>query len=738
MANFNEQIRWTSGTPPIYVTVTYGKYRSGADMVYSVGLSISSVTGQRYFGYPIYAQIYVNGEGNPRYSTTLKNASPSQWSNTIEYSTGNFTVSNKTTGTTALAVRLYSGSGSSRDETYYFDMSVDPAYFTSTPTLTLKSKTETSITYNWRTSETCDRITWTGSGTKSTTGLPGTSGTVTFSGLTADTSYSHYGTFRRQDSQLETSSTTYTNSTDNYPYVASLSPNIITLGQTALQTINIFNPHSRQTTVYVKKSLNDSDADALATATTTGTSVSITIDASELYPEIPNSQSGTLYYYCKYSSHTTTSITGTYQINGSEKPIFPTSSWSYVADLTALTNNNQIVIDNYSTITLTVNTPATSDYNAGITGYYATWGNATPVSFNGTSSVQLVKGNGTSLVVLANDSRELQSVLSSSTLDMTNNRVLYNKPVINTLETHRLNGIDTTVLLNATGTMFKGTFGANGIQNDIHHIYYYVKAIDSSTWSQAYSISLNDCTFDSTTGEWTISNASIHLNGTSGGFPSGTSYNVKLEFYDAQGLLGYGTATSTIEDGTLARDVFKDSDGEYHEGFNGLADSDYAMKVHGDFDVEGGIYVNGEPFEGGGGDTLPYGAIVDYDGNSVPSGYEEVDDFTYSTNEYYTGKRWIDGKKIYGKVVETNFTSSTGNNITRTLSSLGLNNISTLTLCYSISQGNPKEQDYFVNSGDTLRGFINTANQFILIIGGDYPTKPVKVYTFFEYTKTTD
>lgn len=623
MANFNEAIRWVSSErPPIYLTVTYGKYRSGADMVYSVGLSISTVTGQYWFGYPIYAQIYVNGEGSPRYSVTLKNASPSQWSSNINYNTGNFVVSNKTTGTTGLAVRLYSGSGSSRDETYYFDMGVDPAYFTSTPTLTYKNRTETSITYNWSTSEICDSIVWHGTGTVSTTGLPGTSGTVTFTGLTADTSYTHYGTFRRQDSQLSSDSNRPTSSTDKYPYVTSVLHQQLVIGQS--QNVNVYNPYGRSVTVYVKA--NNTSGTTLYSKQINGTTTGeFTLNAADLYNLIPSSPTGNLVYYCVYDDIEPTIYTGTFIVNGSEKPTFPTSSWSYAANLTALTNDNQIIIDKYSSITITINTPANSDYNASITGYSATWGSAsTPTPVSGSEPITLSQGNGTSIVVLANDSRGLQSDLQTSTLDVTNNRVLYNKPVVNVLETHRLNGIDTTVTLNASGIMFNSTFGATGVQNAIDHVNYYVKPTNSSTWSQAYPISLNNCTFDSTTGRWEIVNASIHQNGQSGGFPQGSSFNIKLEFYDAQGLLGYGTATSTIEDGTLARDVFKDSDGEYHEGVNGLADGDYTQTIHGKVNVTGGYYLNGEPFEGGGGDTLPYGVIVDYDGDTVPDGYEEV------------------------------------------------------------------------------------------------------------------
>ena len=52
------------------------------------------------------------------------------------------------------------------------------------------------------------------------------------------------------------------------------------------------------------------------------------------------------------------------------------------------------------------------------------------------------------------------------------------------------------------------------------------------------------------------------------------------------------------------------------------------------------------------GDTLPIGTIVDYDGDTVPSGYEEVN--SYSTTEVKTGDTWIDGKPIYRIVYSGN------------------------------------------------------------------------------------
>lgn len=118
-------VTWGSG-PGIPLTFAYEKQRSGADMQYRVKITVSpipSTTG--YFGYPIYWSWTINGTLVSSY--TLKAASPKTWTSAITYTTPWYTVKNKTTGTTSLKARVYSGSGSSRDSTYSYSMGVDPA-----------------------------------------------------------------------------------------------------------------------------------------------------------------------------------------------------------------------------------------------------------------------------------------------------------------------------------------------------------------------------------------------------------------------------------------------------------------------------------------------------------------------------------------------------------------------------------------------------------------------------------
>ncbi len=114
---------WGSG-PAIPVEFSYSKYRSGANMVYRVFVEIKPVTGAHYFGYPI--QVSSNIEGQVT-TTTVKNASPSQWSSSITFDSGDKTIANKTSGTTALTITL-TGVGASRgSQTYAYNLPIDPA-----------------------------------------------------------------------------------------------------------------------------------------------------------------------------------------------------------------------------------------------------------------------------------------------------------------------------------------------------------------------------------------------------------------------------------------------------------------------------------------------------------------------------------------------------------------------------------------------------------------------------------
>lgn len=157
MATIATDVKWGS-SPNIYFDFSYDKKREGSTQYYRITVSCDPVTGDSYFGYPIYVQIYL--DGTSKATQTLKAASPNRWTSAISYTTEWLSVS-KTSGTTALAIRIYSGSGSTRDSKYSYTLAVDPyaskiscttANIGSKPTITIaKSATnfKHTITYTF-------------------------------------------------------------------------------------------------------------------------------------------------------------------------------------------------------------------------------------------------------------------------------------------------------------------------------------------------------------------------------------------------------------------------------------------------------------------------------------------------------------------------------------------------------------------------------------------------------------
>ena len=81
-----DSIQW-GGTPKIGVSFGYDSRRSGGDMQYRIYVTVAPLTGAAYFGYPIYLTVYVDGDCVDS-GYTLKQASPSRWSGSIEYDGG--------------------------------------------------------------------------------------------------------------------------------------------------------------------------------------------------------------------------------------------------------------------------------------------------------------------------------------------------------------------------------------------------------------------------------------------------------------------------------------------------------------------------------------------------------------------------------------------------------------------------------------------------------------------------
>ncbi len=455
---------------------------------------------------------------------------------------------------------------------------------------TVAQRDETSFTFSFTANAICDYIWYSTNNGNNWTGLDitdGTSATFNVTGLSANTSYNCKLRVRRKDSQLNTDSSVVAKSTYDYPKVAYVGSSELTIGNE--QTLTIYNPLGRNITIKMNKTNVSGTQLYSGTSSTAGQSVlfKFTPNATTMYNSIPNDASASCVYSVVYSNISTKTTTGnyTYKIKGNEYPTFADANWSYSANLTSLTNDNQVAIDNQSTITVTIDNVATSSYGANIDKYAIKWGTGETKYIQAGSTSTTVTGNGNSLIVTVYDKRGLPK----ETIKTINNISYINISINNDINTERTNGVEAGTKLNLSGTFYNAKFGTNGVQNTLYSAKYYVST-NGTTWSSAYpsgdamknAITVNGNNF-------ALDDFDIHANGSSGGFTIGTRYYVKVEIKDAQGLLSMATATTTVTDGKIGRDVYQDSNGDYHTGINGLADSNYNEKVYGDFNATNDI-----------------------------------------------------------------------------------------------------------------------------------------------------
>lgn len=136
------------------------------------------------------------------------------------------------------------------------------------------------------------------------------------------------------------------------------------------------------------------------------------------------------------------------------------------------------------------------------------------------------------------------------------------------------------------------------------------------------------------------------------------------------------------------------------------------------------------------GDTLPIGAIVEYDGENVPANWEQVSD--YSTEETNTGSTWINGKPIYRKVVSI---GSLPNNTAVTINH-GISNIEYVvnsSLTWYDTTDNCWWQDRRWDSTTVVITYnVNPTTIWINGGGVNWNRRTKDTYVTIEYTKTTD
>ena len=137
------------------------------------------------------------------------------------------------------------------------------------------------------------------------------------------------------------------------------------------------------------------------------------------------------------------------------------------------------------------------------------------------------------------------------------------------------------------------------------------------------------------------------------------------------------------------------------------------------------------------GDTLPIGSEVDYVGENVPAGWEEVD--SYSTSEINTGQTWTDGKPIYRKVLNYSGVITNGQTIPHGISNFnelageGLKAIMYFNSRYYALPLIGRTNDYIVGVA-----WIDGTNIEMILGSGNGNNFNCSINFVIEYTKTTD
>ena len=473
---FNGRVADTS--PVISATVNYEHTRDGANMKYRVYGSVYLST-QGYYTNRVEINCYLNGS-----NICSKGEKHSEWNWSWNFDSGWVTVSNKTDGTTPFSFTVKDTQNPSwcnySSGTYYLD--VDPAYFTSTPTFRLTSRTETTATFSWTTPQTCSTVKYkinNGSWVDVVADANSTSGSFTVSGLSANTSYTIYGDFKRRDSGLwaqtkpSQSVTTYA-----YPYLNSVPE--FTVGNAL--TIGVYNPLGRNCTVYI---IGDDGTEILG-GTFSGTSISpFNSDSwkNNWYKSLPKKKQGAYKarLVCATGNVNQTSAPVKYYLNTSDSefnPIFPADNIISIANTlhTDISGANKF-IKNHNKLTGVIKPMVGKRFADITTGYYnISASGLTTVKKNYLSSnIAFELGNMSSdtFNVTAVDGRGFTTT-RSKTIDL----VDYNNPGINAFKIVRQNGVGTKAIIHFEGnyTNWTGLSKPNAIQS----IKYKIGA--SGTW----------------------------------------------------------------------------------------------------------------------------------------------------------------------------------------------------------------------------------------------------------------
>ena len=484
MIQVGSYIRWGSKKPDIRFDVFYEKQRNGVDMKYRIKTYIYPLTQTHpggSFGYNIVEDISL--DGTTYLSGYQLKDNTSVWSTAREYTTDWFTIANKVSGTTALTLRLYSTTGSTRNEYYNFTLDIDPAY--ANITQSFSNKTETTITMNWNSDYTLSHIWYsTNDGSSWIDGgdVNSTNGTYTISGLSANTTYNIKTKGRRSNTTLDSTTGTNTQTTYPYPYANSM-PSFV-IGNAV--NIGIYNPLGRNITVNV---LDKNDTSVYNTSGVL-TSISTTINGDSLYSSIPNQQSANYKVKVSYSGNNDIKTGGTYTINTSvcSPSITSLSYEDKFADTLAMTNDSSILVSSYSKVKFTA-TGLTTLKSATIKRVELRIGSVNNASL-GNLTVSGTSASIENIVMVLNNTTDKDAYITlidsrdlTYTKKITTDLRAYNIPTFNYSVKRQSNFYTATdFLVNAYYT----AIGSNAISIKVKY-----KKLEDSTWSNWVSLTNN-------------------------------------------------------------------------------------------------------------------------------------------------------------------------------------------------------------------------------------------------------
>lgn len=457
---------------------------------------------------------------------------------------------------------------------------------------TVSKVDETSVKLDYSTNRTCDYAWYSidGGNTWNTLDISNT-----ISGLSAGTGYNFKIKVRGTESQLVSESGTYYQATYDYPKPTNIGD--FTIGD--ILNTYIDNPLNRTYTLQI---ISNNNGDILGeyTGTINGYVQGFNDESSvnRQYASIPNSKTGTCYAKVTYGSSVKVSSNATYSIRGDEIPIFDDFLYQDDDPVQSLVGNNQILVAGYSDCKFTMpqRVRAIARCGASIIKYGIYWGDAyleLPYSDTEDISGYLYDQSSSLIKVVAVDSRGLTKEVSK-TVPI----IPYSNGIITNLSTERENGISAKTFLGFSVSIADINWNLSNdenYKNRLKYVNYRVK--NGSTWGEYQNYNLLDTIADKlkinmANGRiiYTLdldSNIEIHANGINNGFEIGKEYEIELLIKDGNNTVTsftnqfIPTAKGTITDGKVGMSRYKDSNGEYHYGINGMPDKNYTLTING-------------------------------------------------------------------------------------------------------------------------------------------------------------